>query len=499
MATVGWVSLGQAGLFTASEQVWFCNNYAGYLMYDLYESQIDNQEEKEEKVRRWPVRGVACLLLAVMICGVISTPLAAFLFWNNSRQERPVSSDPVTETTSEEETGPNQGINRIAYITLDQQLATIAPDGTGQNLLTTGSRFFQFPAWSPDGSNVAVIGTGENEVGVYVAPDTTGTELQVLYESVDEAPFYLYWSPDSDRVTFLANHPGGIGLHIAGVLEGASRLLATGQPFYWDWTPSGDRILIHTGISGEDSRLAIIDPAGDGSGDNISEPGFFQAPGIAASGRFWAYAQLDEEDNTVLTILDAESRQPLQTEPHLGQIAMGWNPISDVLAYITPGINAPVYYGPLSLLEATTGESRLLTGDLVIAFFWSPNGRYIAYFTVANLEDGAIQAGTGGKQEGVSKSDFRQEDELYLAVWIADTHEGSIRRLRTFEPTDLFLFQFLPFFDQYSLSHRIWSPDSQSLILPITEEGRSQLFILPIDGNGARPIVDGMIGFWSQQ
>jgi TolB protein len=463
-------------------------------MYDPYQEPVENEIEVEGKVRRWPVKGVACFLLVVMLCGVISTPLAILLYWNNSRQEQAVPTAAPVDTTAE----TSQGINRIAYITPRRQLATIAPDGSDERLLTDADQLFQFPAWSPDNNRLAVIGSELDSVGVYVVPDLPGSELQTLYQSGDESPFYLYWSPDSRQVSFLANHPSGLALHIGDVLAASSRILATGSPFYWDWTPSGDRILIHSGFSGEESRLALLDPNGDGDGDNISEPGFFQAPGISPNGRLWAYAQVDGDDNGQLTILDVETEQPLQTAPHLGLVAMSWNPVSDVLAYITPGIEAPVFYGPLHLLDAATGESAVIANDLVIAFFWSPDGRYIAYFTVANTDDSAIQAGFPGKANQVSKPGLQGEDDLFLEVWVADTQDGSIRRLRAFEPTDLFVFQFLPFFDQYSLSHRIWSPDSSALVLPVVENGAPRISVVPVDGSPTSTVVDGIIGFWSQ-
>lgn len=458
---------------------------------------VEREIEVEEKTMRRPVKVMACLLLIVMLCGVISTPLAVYLFIRNSKpleQDRRPTVEAVLETTAD----PGTGVNRIAFITPERQLVTIAPDGSDQRLLTEADQLFQFPAWSPDNSRVAVIGSNQDNAGVYVLPDMVGSALQTLYESEEETPFYLYWSPNSQQVSFLANHPSGLALHIGDILAESSRVLATGSPFYWDWTPAGDQILIHSGFAGDGSRLALIDPNGDGDGDNISTPGFFQAPVISANGRYWAYAQVDSDDNGQLTIFDAESGQPTVTQSHLGLVAMNWNPTSDVLAYITPGIDAPVFYGPLHILDAATGESRMVVDNLVIAFFWSPDGRYIAYFTVAELDDSTIQAGSPAKGGDLSKPGIQEEEALFLEVWIADMQDGSARRLRAFEPTNLFVFQFLPFFDQYSLSHRIWSPNSQSLVLPMIEEGAPRISIVPIDGSDAQVVGDGIIGFWSQ-
>ena len=37
-------------------------------------------------------------------------------------------------------------------------MATVAPDGSDLRALSSGSQRFQFPAWSPDGSRLAVLG-----------------------------------------------------------------------------------------------------------------------------------------------------------------------------------------------------------------------------------------------------------------------------------------------------------------------------------------------------
>jgi hypothetical protein len=85
-----------------------------------------------------------------------------------------------------------------------------------------------------------------------------------------------------------------------------------------------------------------------------------------------------------------------------------------------------------------------------------------------------------------------------MEVWVADTQDDSVRRLRAFEPTNLFVFQFLPFFDQYSRSHRIWSADSEFLVLPLVEEDVSRIYALPVNGDEGTPVADGVIGFWNQ-
>jgi TolB protein len=64
-------------------------------------------------------------------------------------------------------------------------------------------------------------------------------------------------------------------------------------------------------------------------------------------------------------------------------------------------------------------------------------------------------------------------------------------------PGARFVDQLLTYFDQYALSHRIWAPDSASVLLPETEpDGTTHVTVRFVDG---RPpvAIDGDIAFWS--
>jgi TolB protein len=63
---------------------------------------------------------------------------------------------------------------------------------------------------------------------------------------------------------------------------------------------------------------------------------------------------------------------------------------------------------------------------------------------------------------------------------------------------DHFVTQLLPYFDQYALSHRLWSPDGTSILLPLVDAGGHDLVaVLPADGSDPRPIANGPKAFWS--
>src|SRR5690606_1612621 len=90
-------------------------------------------------------------------------------------------------------------INRISFIDPAGQVGTVAPDGSESRILSDGGeRCFQFPAWSPDGQQLAVVGSDELGSGVYIFADEAAVGGREIYYSGTESPFYLYWSPNSE-------------------------------------------------------------------------------------------------------------------------------------------------------------------------------------------------------------------------------------------------------------------------------------------------------------
>lgn len=437
-----------------------------------------------------------------------NTPTAEAIEATRDRQAGNVQTTP---TPLEDARGLARG--RIAYVTPDEEVATISPAGDQQRTLTENGIRFQFPAWSGDGQFLAAIGSRQGGAGVYLLKDqASSSELQELYFSRSQAPFYLYWAPDNQKIAFLANHSTEVlGLHIVPVLpEHADQLLATGSPFYWQWTADAQQLFIHTGYSGPGARLELLDVTGGEDGLSVARPGFFQTPGISPSGRYLAYAEEVNDEASQLVIADTQS-ESLQKERHPGQVAFGWSPRDDLLAVISEETGAGHFYGPLRLVDARTGEVRLLTRDTVIAFFWSPDGGHIAAFALHGrsddvqamaldpklFHDAAPKAQNGSES---SRAKFAQQLQIpELGAFVIDVATGATRLLRTFQPSQAFATQFLPFFDQYALSHQIWSPDSVALVVPTEMDGHNGILILPIDGEEPRQLADGDMPFWSRQ
>jgi hypothetical protein len=81
---------------------------------------------------------------------------------------------------------------------------------------------------------------------------------------------------------------------------------------------------------------------------------------------------------------------------------------------------------------------------------------------------------------------------------IVDVESGAIRSQRPVRLGARFISELLPYFDQYALSHRLWAPDSSSILLPlIGDDGVTRLVSIRPDGSDGPPAIEGDAGFWS--
>ena len=149
--------------------------------------------------------------------------------------------------------------------------------------------------------------------------------------------------------------------------------------------------------------------------------------------------------------------------------------------------------GPLRLIDTATGAVRTLLDGTVVGFFWSPDGRTIA---VLRLQAGSgsttagrpgvgphgISLAAGGAAAGSPSAVPTPVPNPEVHLLFVNVADGAVRSDRVVQLGRTFVNQFLPYFDQYALSHRVWAPDSSSLLLPITDEtGRERLAIIPPD------------------
>ena len=400
---------------------------------------------------------------------------------------------------------------RLVVVETDGGVAITDAFSTAHHAFDSEGRLYQFPAWSPDGTHVAAIGRLDNVVTVDVFnadPAASGLPRRI-YESADRPAFYLYWTPDSQHVTFLTTEPApdSIALRIAPAdASSPSEIVRAAAPLYWDFVDSS-RLLLHTGSTGSAAFTGEVDLEGTSFENDPIESGLFRAPAVGGDGSSRAYvtsAGPNPLDGGTM-VVEARDGSVRHEIPVGGATAFGFDPTSTTLAFIAPDAPtdppAPIPAGPLRTVDAGTGEVRTLLDANVLAFFWSPDGQTLAALDLRPAEN--IGPGEASRLGRVATAAAlpplaTTAPGIGLHLTFLDADSGDIRSERDLRLSELFAFQLLPYFDQYALSHRFWAPDSSAIVLPLAEDdGLDRVVVIPADGGDPHEVATGWIGFWT--
>lgn len=450
-------------------------------------------------------RGRWFLQVAIVVALVISMVFLAFVSGRGVVTVRPENVPIATATTAA--TPATDTDLRLAVVDADGHLETMdAAGGSATSIAASGVRF-TVPAWSPDGARIAVIGQTAAETGVYIfAVDRSGAasaEPVVVYRSAEQLPVYLYWAPDSRRVTFLTSEPAGLALRIAPADASSPAVsIRQGSPLYWAWA-AADRLFVHSGVEGVDGFFGEVGLDGASLEPSAVIAGNFRAPAVTGDGRFRAFGSPGTA-TPERVIVEATDRTNRHAAAVYGATALDFGPAGDELAFVAPAAAGPdvgLPVGPLRLMDPASGAVRTLLPDPVVAFYWSPDGSTIAALEVASPGDNSV-ATTGAVVLARAADQAREVPAatapgLALRLVFVRVDRGAISSQRVVRLSDAFASQLLPYFDQYALSHLVWSPDGASIVLPlVSEDGLVHLTTIRADGSEARPIVDAAMGFW---
>jgi Tol biopolymer transport system component len=321
---------------------------------------------------------------------------------------------------------------------------------------------------------------------------------RIIFESAAIGPFYLSWTPDGQGVSFLANDEGSLSLRLAAA-DGSSSLdgsgpgaiIRKGSPLYFDWIDP-DHLYAHIG-NGSEAFLGEMDRAGQPVGSAIDGPGPFRSVDVSEDGTYVAYvrAGVGGRHEIVVAHRDGSSEQAM---PVFDIGAVDFSPTADVVASIgsiepvTESAGYPI--GPLRLIDAASGKVRTLLDDAVLGFSWSPDGSTIAAIRFVQVPvEGAAVSTAPDASAPATRTEIR--------LTFVDVASGDIRSNPEVRPSPSYVNAILAYFDQYSLSHQLWAPDSSSLLLPIFGDDGDE-HIAAFDPDGGEPVVfDGVLAFWT--
>ena len=357
-----------------------------------------------------------------------------------------------------------------------------------------GSKQYSWPTWANDGQlayfGISLIDDPPYRFGIFVQP-LTGDPVTV-YTSPDEVFTYAYWSPGEcpagscrDLAVLYTSVSGGLAVRRVRSLDSGAEFtveeLAEGAPFYWDWSPDGQSMF----WARFSDQLEIYDVASNTVAQTFAEqPGLQRAVDWSpVDNRLLAAVQTDGTSD--LMVFDGDTRQVLAGKI-AGIVSFEWSPDGSQVAYTDNDA------GNLNIVDAQTGESVAFVSDDVVGFFWSPDGARIAYITLryekndVNLKPAARPAA--------------QDDEIPVIRWhVYEVASGVNTPLAAFIPTRDMLY-YLQFYDQFSRSHRLWSPDSRYIVYSeMTKDGKQWVSLLDTltPGDPPQPIMEGSFGVFS--
>ena len=420
----------------------------------------------------------------------------------------------ATPTFSREERGT--GVNRIAYVGSDGNIFTIKPDGTDSRRLTitdlrVGSGghilaqrlenqvFYTWPTWSPDSTKLAasrvMVDQSSASYSLEVVDASTG-EATRIYDNQPNTtsiargtPHYMYWSPDSKHLAFIASTPQGLVVFVDTPADDrdVTPLMDQG-PLYFSWSSDSGSVLIHRGFELFLAYLKGQGPQPPQALGSVS-PGF-RAPGLSPDGSRMVYA-LEEDTGDVLYV--ANTQPPGSSQPGLADArpildigpssAFIWSPTRDEVAVADTTERGVPSYDRLTIVSSDGATQATLVNEPMLAFFWSPDGEKIAYVAY--------------------------DLELRSFTWkYVNRSGGPPTELAEFQPSSDYLTLIL-FFDQYAYSHSVWSPDGSQLVFSGTigssSFGRNggtpdtdKVYVLDLEeGSAPREIASSRIAVWS--
>ncbi len=350
---------------------------------------------------------------------------------------------------------------------------------------------YAWPTFSPDAARIAYSSVSRGPKGESYAVwvyDLARHQATQIYESRTERVVYIRWLPDGKHLSFLLDEPHGLSLMLSEAKEGAPiRIVMTGVPLYFDWASNGDRLVFHTaGADGRgNERVGMLSMSETNQReDKILSSGRipFKTPCWSPDGTRLAYiANYHAESTIVVADANGEHSRSIVSLP-VGDNSLLWSPDSKHIAYATTVVPHDPTFRGIKLVDIDDASSRVVTRDDVAAYFFSPNGRYLAYIAVP-------------------------EEKPYYIWKIADLKKGEIRDLGRFLSTQEESIAYR-FFEQLALSHTIWSNNSDAIVFAgvrlLVEPDRElrqtpppSVWVMPIDGGEPRQIDAGVLAFYS--
>lgn len=164
-----------------------------------------------------------------------------------------------------------------------------------------------FPAWSPDGTQIAFTSNRDGNNEIYVM-DSTGGQLKRLTNDPRD-DFAPAWSPDGKKIAFLSDRDNDTGIYSIYLMnsDGSSVTRLTydkGNDYTPRWSPDGSKILFRSIQKGQ-SDIYTVNADGSEMTDLSNNPAEDWSPAWSPDGSQIAF-QSNRDGNWEIYVMNAD-------------------------------------------------------------------------------------------------------------------------------------------------------------------------------------------------
>ncbi len=370
-----------------------------------------------------------------------------------------------------------------AFLTNDSGKSPVPLNGPGDTQT--------WPTWSPNGRYVAYSAfssgmNGHGRIGVYLHDLSSGETERIFANEPGSdgiargTPHYVLWSPNGKMVSLIARSKAeGLSALAYRIGEqGPPKLVHDGFPLFSSWSRNSRFLLFHAG-----AEHYLVDFEGESTPRRMpGDSRLYMTPSWSPRGAVMGLLSEGKEYRSSLMIVDVENLSAQTLVEFNGNGAFVWSPDGESVGLTREPQGESRFYNGIWHVTLDGTEQKIVH-DMVLAFFWSPNGREIAYVTTSEGAEGSVRWG------------------------LVDVESGDARYLSDFRPTEEQLNVFM-FFDQYVQSHNPWSPDGSALIYsgalgytkgrdPLPGQDDARVIVENVTAGEPSEVARGILGTWS--